>query len=132
MVRVLYAAAIAYFVVTIAILLPPSLRHPWQESVPELVPAFYVPSILLVIAVVYRSTRRPRTARRWLWFLGILGLVSAAVFIAMDALFRKADVQSVIWISGWLLLGVLSIAAARRMPLAPSDGREGGTRSPAG
>jgi len=124
MVRVLYAAAIAYFVVTTAILLPLALRHPWQEAIPELLPAFYFPAILLVISVVYRNTRRPRTARRWLWFLGILGLVGATSRITIDALARKTDVQSVTSISGWLLLGVLSIAAARRITEAlPSQAR---------
>ena len=131
MVRVLYAAAIAYLVVTVAILLPSALRHPWQESIPELAPPFVFAGMLWFISVIYKSTRRPRATRRSLWFLGILALVGATSLITIDALARKADVRSVIWISGWLLVGVLSIAAARKTLLAPSDMREDGAQSPA-
>jgi peptidoglycan/LPS O-acetylase OafA/YrhL len=129
MVRVLFAAAIACFVISLAVLLPPALREPWQESIPDLAPVFSFPSILVVIAVVYKSARRPRTTRRGLWALGIIGLIGATPLIAIDVLARKTDVQSVTSIAGLLLVGVLSIVAARSMALAPSDGREAGARS---
>jgi len=131
MVRALHAAAIAYLVVTVAILLPPALRHPWQESVPELVPAFYFPLILVLVSLIYRGTRRQRSRRRVLWFLGVLGLGTAIFVIAIDVMARGTDTRSVAWITGWLLVGIFSIVAARKTPPAPSDGREGEARSPA-
>jgi hypothetical protein len=135
MVRVLFAAAIAYSVISLAVLLPPALRQPWQESIPGLAMPFLIAYMLWFVAVIYKyrsTTRRPRTTRRALWFFGIIGLIGAAWIAGLNMLFRRADAESIIWISGCLLVGVCGIAAARRMPLAPSDGREGRARSPSG
>lgn len=115
MLRVLHAAAI---------LLSPALRHPWQESVPELLPAFYFPLILVLVSLIYRGTGRERSRRRVLWFLGVLGLGTAIFVIAVDVMARGTDTRSVAWITGWLLVGIFSIVAARKTPPAASDRRE--------
>lgn len=119
MVRLLYAMAIAYFVVAIAILLPPALRRPWQESIAHLGPVFCLSSILFLIALVHS-----RATRRALWLMGIASLVNTAWAAGLDMLVRRADAQSIIWIAGWLLVSVASIAAARKTPPASARGRD--------
>ena len=131
MVRVLYGTAITYGLVATTILLVPFLRHPSRDAIPHLIqPLFLFAPMLFVISVVYRrGTARPR-AKRWLWFVGVLGLVSAASFILIDALARKTDAESAVMISGWLLVGIFGIAAARKATSALSATPEHGAQPP--
>jgi len=130
MVRLLYGTAIAYFVVAMAVLLPPFLRHPSTESVPHLIPTFLIGCALWVIAVIHNGRLRPRAQRRWLWFWGIWGLVSGGSVIVIDALARRTDSRSALWVSGCILVAALAFLAARDAKPGPSEAQMNGAQPP--
>jgi len=110
MVRVLYTAAIAYFVVSLAVMLPDFVQHP---SVTQFTATYVVPFYLIGIALTYR--RSPWRLKRWWWLvLGSFLLASGLFFSLHPESMHHNDRREWVFASGMTLMGILTLAARWR------------------